>query len=113
MDAERVLAFRLQRAGLLERSSSLADGVACPASDFARDAALLAAGARVDGLTREGFDAAVDRGDVVVAHLVRGAIHAVAPEGHGVFGRALVGTDDDELTAQMGEQVRRERARTG
>jgi hypothetical protein len=42
---------------------------------------------------------------VVVAHLVRGAIHAVAQERFALFGRTLIATDDDELAAQVGEDV--------
>jgi hypothetical protein len=41
LDAERVLAFRLARSGLAERAAGgeeLAAAVACPASDFSRDA---------------------------------------------------------------------------
>ena len=80
MDADQVLAFRLARSGLARRSaSSLAGAAACPASDFSRDAALLALAARRDGVTREAYDRAVDGGEVVVAHVVRGAIHALAP----------------------------------
>ena len=91
MDAQQVLAFRLARSGLAERSApDLAAAAACPASDFSRDAALLALAARADGVTREGYDAAVDAGDVVVAHVVRGAIHALAPGDLALFGRALL-----------------------
>lgn len=95
--SEDVLAFRLARCV----------PPACPASDFARDAALLALAARADGLTREAHDAAVDRGELVVAHLIRGAIHAVVPGDIGLWGRALLGRDDAELGAQMGGQVRK------
>ena len=108
MDVEQILAFRLARSGLAERSrGSLAHAAACPASDFARDAALLALAARHDGLTREGYDDAVDGGELVLAHIVRGAIHAVAPDRFALFGRALIATDDDELGVQLGQQVRR------
>ncbi len=42
MDADQILAFRLARSGLAVRGArNLADAVACPASDYARDAALL------------------------------------------------------------------------
>lgn len=108
MQAEQILAFRLARSGLAAReATSLAAAVACPASDFSRDAALLAVAARLEDVTRETYDAAVDRGEVVVAHVVRGAIHAVAPGDHALYGRALVARDDGELTRQLGEQVRR------
>src|SRR5688572_11112750 len=108
MDADQVLAFRLARVGLAARDArSLTEAAACPASDFARDAALLALGARVEGLSREAYDEAVEAGDVVLAHVVRGAIHAVAPGDHALHGRALIAGDDDELSAQLGRQVQR------
>ena len=50
---------------------------------------------------------------MVVAHVIRGAIHAVAPADHALFGRALVARDDRELTAQLGEQVKRLAAEKG
>ena len=106
MDAQQVLAFRLARSGLAERGTAdLAAAAACPASDFSHDAALLALAARADGVTRDAYDAAVDAGDVVVAYVVRGAIHALAPGDLALFGRALIATDDDELAAQLGRQV--------
>jgi Winged helix DNA-binding domain len=108
MDADQVLAFRLARSGLVGRDArDLAEAAACPASDFARDAALLALGARIEGLSREAYDHAVDEGDVVVAHVVRGAIHALAPRDLALYGRALVARDDSELGVQLGRQVRR------
>jgi hypothetical protein len=120
VDAEQVLAFRLARSGLAARLGTepllarrLAEAAACPASDFSRDAALLALAARIVGLTREAYDNAVDSGDVVVAHVIRGAIHALAPADHSLWGRALIASDDKELTAQMGEQVKREAAEKG
>lgn len=106
VDGERILAFRLARSGLTSRNAgSLGEATICPASDFARDAALIALAARRDGLTREGYEHAIDGGDLVLAHLVRGAIHAVAPDGFALFGRALIATDEDELAAQLGRQV--------
>ncbi|HEX6229493.1 MAG TPA: crosslink repair DNA glycosylase YcaQ family protein, partial [Solirubrobacterales bacterium] len=108
VDADQILAFRLARSGLASRRArGLAEAAACPASDFARDAALLALAARAEDVTREGYDEAVDRGDVVVAHVIRGAIHAVAPADFGLWGRALIAGEDDELAAQLGEQVKR------
>lgn len=108
LSADQVLAFRLARSGLAARSArSLADAAACPASDFARDAALLALAARAEGVTREGYDRAIDEGDLVVAHVVRGAIHALSQGDHGLYGRALIAEDDDELAAQLGQQVKR------
>ena len=108
MTAEQVLAFRLARLGLADRDGrTLAEAAACPASDFARDAALLALAARTDGLTREAYDDAVDSGDLLVAHVVRGAIHALDPYDHALFGRALLSTDDGELSGQIGQQFAR------
>jgi hypothetical protein len=108
VDTDQVLAFRLARSGLAARDGrSLADAAACPASDFHRDAALLALAARADGVTREAYDAAVDAGDLIVAHIVRGAIHALAPADFALYGRALIADDDGELAAQLGQQVKR------
>jgi hypothetical protein len=114
VDADRVLAFRLARSGLATRDAgSAVEAAACPASDFARDAALLALGARADGLTREAYDEAVDSGELVVAHIARGAIHALDPADLALYGRALVARDDDELGVQLGNQVRRLAAEKG
>ena len=114
MDADQVLAFRLSRSGLAVRSArGLAEAVACPASDFAPDAALLAVAARVEGLSRDAYDHAVDAGDVVVAHAIRGAIHALAPGDLALYGRALIARDDGELAAQLGQQVKRLAAAKG
>jgi Winged helix DNA-binding domain len=109
MDRERILAFRLARTGLARRGArSLAEAAATPASDFARDAALQALAARRDGLTRGTYDKAVESGDeIVVAHVVRGAIHALPADDHALFGRALIATDDDELGRQLGQQLQR------
>src|SRR4051795_10855375 len=108
MDADQVLAFRLARSGLAARDArGLAAAAACPASDFARDAALLALAARADGVTREAYDAAVDAGRLVVPHVARGAIHALAPGDHALYGRALIARDDADLAAQLGQQVKR------
>jgi hypothetical protein len=114
IDPDHILAFRLARSGLAARDArNLAEAAACPASDFARDAALLALAARAQGVTREAYDRAVDAGKLVVAHIVRGAIHALAPEDHGLYGRALIAEDDDELAAQLGQQVQRLAAEIG
>ena len=114
MQAEQILAFRLARCGLAARDAgTLAEAAACPASDFARDAALLALAARTDELTRERYDEAVDSGDLVVAHVVRGAIHALAPQDLALYGRALLARDDDELGRQLGQQVQRLAAEHG
>jgi len=58
-------------------------------------------------VTREGWAAAVDAGSVVVAHAIRGAIHALAPADRALFGAALVADDDAELGVQLGRQVQR------
>jgi len=108
MDAEHVLRFRLARSGLAQREArTLADAAACPASDFSRDAALFALAARHRDVTRERYQEAVSGGELVVAHIVRGAIHALAPGDHALYGRALISTDDDELGVQLGRQVQR------
>src|SRR5918999_5701530 len=111
---DQVLAFRLARSGLAVRGArGLAEAAACPASDFARDAALLALSARVEGLSRETYKSAVDAGELVVAHVVRGAIHALAPGDLALYGRALIARDDGELAAQLGRQVQRLAAEKG
>ena len=45
--------------------------------------------------------------------VVRGAIHALAPDDHALYGRALIARDDDELGAQLGQQVQRLAAEKG
>ena len=108
MDGDQVLAFRLARSGLAVRAAgSLPEAVACPASDFSSGAALLAVAARVRDVSRARYDDAVDRGEVVVAHVARGAIHALAPRDFALYGRALIAADEDELAAQLGRQVQR------
>jgi hypothetical protein len=107
LDAERILAFRLARSGLADRDRGLVDAAACPASDFSRDAALLALAARSDAVTREAYDEAVDAGELVVGYAIRAAIHALAPADHALYGRALIATDDRELATQMGQQIKR------
>ena len=90
VQAQQILAFRLARSGLAARDAAdLAGSAAGPASDFSRDAALPALAARTEDVTREHYDAAVDSGELVVAHVVRGAIHALAPGDHALWGRAL------------------------
>jgi len=114
MQAEQILAFRLARSGLASRdAASLAEAAACPASDFAHDGALLALAARLDGLARERYDEAIDGGDLVVAHIVRGAIHALAAQDLALYGRALISRDDDALGQQLGRQVQRLAAEKG
>lgn len=107
MDDEQVLAFRLARSGLAERrAATLAAAAACPASDFVRDSAFLALAARAEDVSADAYRRAVDAGELVVAHIVRGAIHALAPADFALYGRALIARDDDELGAQMGRQVK-------
>ena len=114
VDTEQILVFRHARSGLASRDAgSLAGAAACPASDFSRDGALLALAARSAVLTREAYDEAADGGDLVVAHIVRGAIHALAPEDFALYGQALISTDDDELGAQLGQQIQRLAAEKG
>lgn len=114
LDTDQILAFRLARSGLASRDAGgLAEAAACPASDFSRGAALLALAARVEDVSREAYEEAVEAGDVVVAHVVRGAIHALAPGDFALYGRALVARDDDELARQLGEQMRRDVAEKG
>jgi hypothetical protein len=114
VNADQVLAFRLARSGLAaRRAKGWAAAAACPASDFARDAALVAVAARTDGFAREDYDRAVDVGELVVAYVIRGAIHAVAPDDLALYGRALISRDDDELLAQMGQQMKRLAAEKG
>ena len=115
MDAERILAFRLARSGLVSRdAAALAAAAACPASDFARAAALLAVAARRPSTSREEFDAEVEAGsELALAHVVRGAIHALASPDLGLLGRSLIATDEDELGRQLGGQVRKLAAEEG
>jgi Winged helix DNA-binding domain len=114
MNADQVLAFRLARLGLAVRCArGLAEAAACPASDFTRDAALLALAARAEGVSREVYHRAVDTGELVVAHVVRGAIHALAPGDLALYGCALIASDDGELGAQLGQQVQRLAAEKG
>jgi hypothetical protein len=106
MDADHVLAFRLGRCGLARRTTAdLAEAARCPASDFARDAALLALAARVDDVTREDYDDAVDGGSLVLGHAVRCALHAHHPDDAALYGPALVSPVDDELAAEIGGPV--------
>jgi hypothetical protein len=114
VDADQILAFRLARSGLAVRGArGLAEAAACPASDFVRDAALLALAARAERVSRAAYHRAVDAGDLVVAHIVRGAIHALAPGDLALYGRALIARDDGELAAQLGRQVQRLAAEKG
>jgi hypothetical protein len=114
VDVEQVLRFRLARSGLASRAArTLAEAAACPASDFSRDAALLALAARRQGVTRERYEEATDGGELVVAHIVRGAIHVLAPGDLALYGRALISDDEDELLVQLGRQVQRLAAEHG
>ena len=114
MAIDQILAFRLARSGLAARdATSLADAASCPASDFSRDAALLALAARSEDITREDYEQAVDDGSLLVAHVIRGAIHALAPQDHALYGRTLISRDDDELGQQLGQQVQQLAAEKG
>ena len=114
MDAEQVLAFRLARSGL-----AAATRAGSPRRPRARrrtsPATRRCSRSRARRATRHprGYDEAVDAGDLVVAHIVRGAIHALAPGDLALYGRALIATDDDELGAQLGRQVKRLAAEKG
>ena len=107
MDREQILAFRLARCGLADRDApGLAAAALPPCADFSRDAALLALAARRKGLTRDDFDAGTDSDkEIVVAYVVRGAIHALPADRFALLGRALLGADDEELLPQLGRQV--------
>jgi hypothetical protein len=108
VDAAQVLAFRLGRSGLaVRRARTLAEAAACPASDFARDAALLALAARAEDVTREGYAEAIEAGTLGLAHTLRCAIHAFPPGDLAVYGRPLVGRDERELVAQLGRDTQR------
>lgn len=109
-----MLGFRLARSGLAARAArTLAEAAACPVSDFARDASLLALAARHHEVTRARYEQAIEGGELVVAHTVRGAIHALAPGDLAVYGRALVSNHDAELGFQLGGQVQRLAAEHG
>lgn len=113
MERDQVLAFRAARLGLSERGPRpLAEAAACPASDFQHGSALLALAARSDAVTREAFDHATDVGEVVVGPTLRAAIHAVAPSDFALYGRALIADDPEELTEQLGKQMKRELSET-
>jgi hypothetical protein len=106
LDAEQVLAFRLARSGLARRDgASLPEAAACPAPDFSAGSALLALAARTAEIDRQRYDDAVDRGDVIVAYIMRGAIHALAPADFALYGRALIAGDNAELAVQLGKRV--------
>ena len=108
MERDQVLAFRVARHGLAARRPlSLAEAAACPASDPARGRALLAIAARADDVTREAYDRATDVGDLVLGPTLRAAIHAQAPKDFGLYGRALLATDDAELADQIGPAFKR------
>jgi hypothetical protein len=114
VDREHVLAFRVARQGLAERGSvALAEAAACPASDFVRGSALLALAARSDAVTRDGYDEAVNGGELVLANSLRGAIHATAPADLALYGRGLLASDDDELAEQLGTGAQRHLAGVG
>jgi hypothetical protein len=91
VERERVLAFRAARQGLASlEPRSLAEAAACPVSEFQRGSALLALAARTSAIDREAYARAVDDGELVDAHSLRGAIHVLAPRDVGVYGRSLI-----------------------
>ena len=92
---------------------SPAQAPSSPPAEAARAAPLLARAARAAGVAREGSRGAAAAGDAVGAHVVRGAIHAVAPDDFALYGRALLARDDGELGAQLGRQVQRLAAEKG
>jgi hypothetical protein len=105
---EQVLAFRAARHGLADRDARpLAEAAACPASEFQPGAALLAIAARTSEITRERYEAAIDSGELVVGHSLRGALHATTREHSLLFGRALVAREPADLLEQLGEQAKR------
>jgi hypothetical protein len=73
----------------------------------------LALAARSEGVSRDAYDRAVDAGDLVVAHVIRGAIHALAPGDLALYGRALLARDEEELGVPLGRQVQRLAAEKG
>lgn len=86
MGTEQILAFDSPAlASPAARREASPKPPACPASDFSRDAALLALAARWAGLTRGAYDEAANSGNLVVAHIVRGAIHALAPDDFALY----------------------------
>lgn len=113
VDPRRALALRLTRSGLSARVADPVEAARRPLQDLSADAALLALGARVEDLDRDGFDARLDDGRLACAHVVRGAIHVVDPEAEGRFGRALLARDDDELAAQLGRAALGQLAEAG
>ena len=96
IEPRQILAFRYLRSGFAG-----GDGVV-PASDFSRNSGLLALAARAPGMTRTRFEAAVDAGDLVMAHTLRAAIHVQAPDDRWALGPALVSDDPGELARQLG-----------
>ncbi len=111
---EQILAFRAARQGLVDRDGrTLADAAACPLSDFQPGSALIGLAARSLDVTREGYGAATDSGELAVGHSLRAALHATTPEHARLFGRALVATDPGDLLDQLGEQAKRVLGETG
>lgn len=108
MDRDQVLAFRLARHGLDARwAPTLAEAARCPASDFSHGSALVALAARCHGVTREGYERAVDSGELALAPSLRAAIHAQAAGDHGLYGRALIAEAETELVEQLGPALER------
>jgi hypothetical protein len=114
VEPAQVLAFRLARQGLADRAGrTLAEAAAWPASDVTRGTAALALAARADGVTREACDRTVDAGELVVAPSLRAALHAQAPADAGLWGRALLASEEAELREQLGAGAQRHLDREG
>ena len=106
MDADQVLLFRLNRLGLADRDArSLAEAAACPVSDFARDAAVVALAARRDGVTRRPTTRHRRRRAGRRPHRTRRDPRTRAGD-FALYGRALV-SGRHELASQLGQQVQR------
>lgn len=108
MRREQVLAFRLSRHRLDTRGDpDLAEAAACPVSEVSRGTGLLALGARSDRVTGAEYRRAVDDGRLIVAPTLRAALHLVAADDLGRFGRDLIAEDGDGLLEQLGSTARR------
>ncbi len=111
---EQILAFRAARQGLADRDGrTLADAAACPLSEFQPGSALIGLAARSVDVTREGYAAATDSGELAVGHSLRAAVHVTTRAHALLFGRVLVATEPADLLDQLGEQAKRVLAETG
>ena len=114
MNADQILAFRLARSGPRRpRRARPRRGGGLPGVGLrARRGAARARGAGRGRHARR-LPPAVDGGELVVAYIVRGAIHALAPGDLALYGRALIARDDGELATQLGRQMQRLAAEHG